>query len=160
MWLSVTASLILVLGLMSASSTSLSAPLVDLEGSGYDLDSSGSGSGDGSEQVSSGVIKDQANRKDGHIFAADGSSGLIFDGTHEPAGDTGSEFVILANNKSFLEHKELLAAVIAGGGTGVVIAATLAAILIYKWQKKDEDGYIPGQLKDSDEGHHNTEEVV
>lgn len=41
--------------------------------------------------------------------------------------------------------------VIIGGVTGLALAAIVAGILIYKWQKKDdEDGYILGKEKDSD----------
>lgn len=40
--------------------------------------------------------------------------------------------------------------VIAGGVTGVTLAVILAAILIYKWQKKEDGGYIQGQQRASD----------
>ena len=50
--------------------------------------------------------------------------------------------------------------VIAGGVIGATLAAALAGILIYKWQKKD--GYILGQQRASDEYYHkhNRGEVV
>uniref|UniRef100_A0A3Q3VRF6 Syndecan/Neurexin domain-containing protein n=1 Tax=Mola mola TaxID=94237 RepID=A0A3Q3VRF6_MOLML len=45
-------------------------------------------------------------------------------------------------------------AVLAGGIVGVILAATLAATLIYKWQKKDNGGFILGRRKPSDEDYH------
>ena len=41
----------------------------------------------------------------------------------------------------------MFTAVIAGGVTGVALAAALAALLIYRWQKKDNGGYILGQQR-------------
>lgn len=54
------------------------------------------------------------------------------------------------------------AGVIAGGVTGAILAASLATILIYKWQKKDDEGYILGQQRASVEDYHrpSREEVV
>lgn len=43
----------------------------------------------------------------------------------------------------------MFAAVIAGGVVGVAFAATLAALLIYMWQKKDNGGYMQGQQRTS-----------
>uniref|UniRef100_A0A8D0CNA1 Syndecan/Neurexin domain-containing protein n=1 Tax=Sander lucioperca TaxID=283035 RepID=A0A8D0CNA1_SANLU len=48
----------------------------------------------------------------------------------------------------------MFTAVIAGGVTGVALAAALAALLIYTWQKKDNGGYILGQQRASDEDYH------
>lgn len=61
-----------------------------------------------------------------------------------------------------LTQSFLFTGVIAGGVTGLALAAALAAILIYTWQKKDNGGYILGQQRASDEGYHrpNREEVV
>lgn len=52
--------------------------------------------------------------------------------------------------------------VIAGGVTGVILAAALAALLIYKWQKKDDEGYVLGQERASDRDYHkpNRDDVV
>lgn len=52
--------------------------------------------------------------------------------------------------------------VIAGAVTGAALAATLAAILIYKWQKKEDGEYILGQQRASDEDYHkpNREQAV
>lgn len=51
--------------------------------------------------------------------------------------------------------------VIAGGVTGVTLAASVAAILIYRWQKED-GGYILGQQRASDKDYYkpNRDEVV
>ena len=63
---------------------------------------------------------------------------------------------------SILTQSFVFTAVIAGGVTGFALAAALAAILIYSWQKKDNGGYILGQQRAPDEGYHrpNREEVV
>lgn len=94
----------------------------------------------------------------------------------------------MANSKSFLERKEILAGalqyngtlnlrerfvfqlsvvllftgVIAGGVAGVIFAAGLAGLLIYKWQKKADEGYVLGQQRASDEDYyrHNRDEVI
>lgn len=128
-----------------------------MEGSGYDLDGSGSGSGDGdgSEQ---GVTEDQHNSKDGRILKPEtrdetkitfhGFSDKTFGNTHRSAADDDSGYVIIANSRSYFENSEFLAGVIAGGVTGLALAATVAAILIYKWQKKEEeDRYSLGPEK-------------
>uniref|UniRef100_A0A3Q3L4Z2 Syndecan/Neurexin domain-containing protein n=1 Tax=Mastacembelus armatus TaxID=205130 RepID=A0A3Q3L4Z2_9TELE len=44
-----------------------------------------------------------------------------------------------------------ISSVIAGGVTGLILAATLMALLIYKWQNKDDGGYIMGQKTHRDE---------
>lgn len=79
-----------------------------------------------------------------------------------PADNTGSAYIVVAKGKSFLENKEIFAGVIAGGVTGVILAATLAAILIYKWQRKDVRGYTLGQREAFDGAYHPAEsdEVV
>ncbi len=53
-------------------------------------------------------------------------------------------------------------AVIAGSVTGGILAASLAAVLIYKWQKKDDGGYVLGQQRPSNEDCHepNSRKVV
>ncbi|XP_067428942.1 syndecan-4-like [Thunnus thynnus] len=154
MRISLTASLLVALGFMCPIHM-LSPALTDFEGSGYDLD--GSGSGDWSDQ---GEInnKDQSNNKDVRILGGgtkntlQDSSDLTFDSTHWLAKDSGSGYVVVANSKSFLENKEILAGIVAGGVIGVMVAAVLGAILIYKWQKKD-GGYIMGQQRASDDFH-------
>ncbi|XP_044025902.1 syndecan-3-like [Siniperca chuatsi] len=161
MWISLTASLFLALGLIHPVNMSFSALPEDLEGSGCDLDSSGSGSGDWSDQGKMKNIKDHPNGID--VFPANAGSGtensfqgspiLTFDNTHWPAKDSGSGFGVLANSKSFLENKDVFAGVIAGGVAGGTIAAALAAILIYNWHKKDDGRYILGQQSASDEDY-------
>ena len=55
----------------------------------------------------------------------------------------------------------LFTGVIAGGVAGVIFAAGLAGLLIYKWQKKAEEGYVLGQQRASDEDYyrHNRDEI-
>ncbi|XP_070782180.1 syndecan-3-like [Enoplosus armatus] len=166
MRLSLTASLVLALGLIHPVNMSFSASPEYLEGSGYELDSYGSGSGDWSDQdeMKNPNRKDvfPANTGDGTKNSFHGSPRLNFDNTHWPAKDGESGFVVLANRKSFLEIKDIFTGVIAGGIAGVAIGATLAVILIYKWHKRDDGGHILGQQKASDEDYHkpNSEEVV
>lgn len=166
-----TVSLFLTLGLIHPAHLSFSAPPEDLEGSGDDFDSLGSGSGDWSEQVekninvrisSKYVTLVETNAGVGAKNAFRGSSVRTSDDTRRPAKDSRSGYVIVANGKSFLERKEILSAVIAGAVTGGIFAVSLAAILIYKWQKTDDGGYILGQQRASDEDYHtpNREEVV
>ncbi|XP_005921641.1 syndecan-1-like [Simochromis diagramma] len=160
MRLSLAASLFLSLGLIHPVWTSLSVPPEELEGSGYDLDGSGSGSGDGSEE---GVTEDQHNSKDGRILAETrdetkitfhGFSDKTFGNTHRSAADDDSGYVAIANSRSYFENSEFLAGVIAGGVTGLALAATVAGILIYKWQKKEEeDRYSLGPEKALDHNY-------
>lgn len=164
-------SVFLTLGLIRPVHLSFSAPPEDLEGSGDDFDRVGSGSGDWPEQVekninvrinSKHVTLVEANAGVGAKNTFHGSSVRTSDNTRRPAKDSRSGFVIVANSKSFLERKEILSAVIAGAVTGGIFAVSLAAILIYKWQKKDDGGYVLGQQRASDEDYHTTnrEEVV
>ncbi|XP_070843971.1 syndecan-3-like [Chaetodon trifascialis] len=163
MRLSVIVSLFLTLGLSHAVHPSFSAPPGDLEGSGYDLDSSGSGSGDWSEQGELRNMEVPLNSEDVRILAVNPSGRTentfhdsavpTFVNTNWPAEDGGSGFINVANSKSLLEREEVFAGVIAGGVTGVILAAALATLLIYKWQTKD-DGYIPGQQRASDKDYH------
>uniref|UniRef100_A0A3Q3KG13 Syndecan/Neurexin domain-containing protein n=1 Tax=Monopterus albus TaxID=43700 RepID=A0A3Q3KG13_MONAL len=39
----------------------------------------------------------------------------------------------------------MFTAIIAGSVTGVILAAVLTGLLIYKWYKQDDGGYIMGQ---------------
>lgn len=153
MGISFTASLFLALGIIHPVNMLFSALPEDMEGSGYDLDSSGSG--DWSGQVLSGNIQDDLSSKD--VFPANtghgaknsfhGSPVLPFDSAHWPAKDSGSGFILLENSKGFLGNKDIVAGVIAGGVSGGLIAAALVAILIYKWHKKNDGGYILGQQR-------------
>ncbi|XP_008287329.1 syndecan-3-like [Stegastes partitus] len=157
---SVAAAVFLCVGLIPAVTRSHSALPEDWEGSGYDLDGSGSGSGDGSEQDED--IKVQPSSHEGKLLKSGGgsrntlhsSSDLTFDGTAWPAGDDESGFVIMASSKRFWENEDILAAVIAAGVTGAIIAAALSAMLIYKRQKKDGEGHILGRRRESDEDYH------
>lgn len=144
------AYVILALGLIHPISMSISARPEDLEGSGYEWDDFGSGSGDWSEQGEIENIKDQPSSK-GTKNIFHGSPVLNFDDTYKGSG---SGFIVVANSKSFLENKEIFAAVIAGGVMGVAFAAAVAALLIYMWQKKDNGGYIAGQQTASDGDYH------
>ncbi|XP_028461400.1 syndecan-3 [Perca flavescens] len=138
--------LFLALGLIHPINMSFPVLPEDLEGSGYDLESSGSG--DWSQQGGMENSKYHPNSEDVRTFTANAASSVLnFDGAHK---DNGSGFVVVANSKSFLENKEIFAALIAGGVTGVALAAALAALLIYRWQKKDNGGYILGQQRASD----------
>ncbi|CAJ1077009.1 syndecan-2-like [Xyrichtys novacula] len=148
---------------ISASAEDLEGPGTDLEGPGTDLESSGSGSGDWSEQDededfwevwTSENTEEDSKSPPSHVcpscsqlwrtqqclvtpllLSLQEPSGT-FDEQQWPSRDS---YVILANRKTFLENKEVLDGVIAGGVTGVILAATVAAILIYKWQKEDAD---------------------
>ncbi|CAJ1077010.1 syndecan-2-like [Xyrichtys novacula] len=124
---------------ISASAEDLEGPGTDLEGPGTDLESSGSGSGDWSEQDEDEdfweVWTSENTEEDSKSPPSHEPSGT-FDEQQWPSRDS---YVILANRKTFLENKEVLDGVIAGGVTGVILAATVAAILIYKWQKEDAD---------------------
>ncbi|KAK9531431.1 hypothetical protein VZT92_010857 [Zoarces viviparus] len=154
---SLAASFILALVLIHPISISFAARPEDSEGSGYELDSYGSGSGDWSEQGETEIIKDQPNSK-GTKNKSHGSPVLNFDGPYE---DGGSGLVVIASSKSFLENKDIFAAVIAGGAIGAALAAAVAALLIYRWKKKDNAGYILGQQTASDgDCHRPNREVV
>ncbi|TKS75531.1 Syndecan-3 Precursor [Collichthys lucidus] len=168
-----TASLFLFLGLIQQINMSFSALPKDLEGSGDDQEISGSGSGDLSEQDETNT-KDRPEINDVRVFAENAGGGtkntfhdssvVTFDETLPvmPVMDVGSGYGVMANSKSLLERKEIFAGVIAGGVTGAILAASLATILIYKWQKKDDEGYILGQQRASVEDYHrpSREEVV
>ncbi|KAK1875567.1 Lysosomal-associated transmembrane protein 4A [Dissostichus eleginoides] len=71
-------------------------------------------------------------------------------GTSDLSDNMGSEYVLVASSKSFLDHKEIFA----GGVIGVVLAAAMAAILIYTWQKKDNEGYVLAQQTTSRGDYH------
>ncbi|KAM8832835.1 uncharacterized protein AB9W97_003738 [Spinachia spinachia] len=131
---SLTVSLILALGLMRPTSTSLPAHPEDLEGSGYEWD--GSGSGDSSDQGEIENINHQPNSK--------GTQNTLHN-IEDTYNDGGSGFVILANSKSLFENKDIVAAVITGGVIGVAVAGLLGAVFIYMWKKKDNRGYTAGQ---------------
>ncbi|XP_029984702.1 syndecan-4-like isoform X2 [Sphaeramia orbicularis] len=151
-----TAILMFLLGIIHPVSTGASVLPDDLEGSGYDDE--GSGSGALSEKVSLDENKNdksQPNTKGDRRFT--GFSDRAFDGTHWSAGET-----IVAKSKTVFENKETLAGIIAGGVTGLVMAIILAGVLIYKWQKKDDGGYILGQQRASDEDCHRShgDEIV
>ncbi|KAM9339534.1 uncharacterized protein ABDE67_017180 [Symphorus nematophorus] len=163
-------SLLLVLGLIHPVYMAISGLFEDLEGSGYDLEASGSG--DGSEKGETNIEDQSKSSKNGRIFAPNAGGGTentlhrssvrIFDKNYWPGEDRGSGFVVMANSKGFLEREDVFAGVIAGGVTGAVLAAALAGILIYKWQKKDDGGYILSQQRASYEDYHrhNRDEVV
>lgn len=161
---SLEAALFLSVLLVPAISQSLSALPEELEGSGFDLDSSGSGSGDGSDQDEITNAKVQPNSFEGRMFTANagggnrnavhGSSGLTSDGTRWPARDDESGFVITESSKQFWESKDLLAAVIAGGVTGVIIAVAVSAVLIHIRRQKGKEGHFLGRRRASDEDYH------
>ncbi|XP_028253211.1 syndecan-3-like [Parambassis ranga] len=165
MRLSVTASLFITFGLIHPINSLLSASPEDLEGSGYDLDSSGSGSGDGSDPDK--TESNTVNSEDVRLLAAGGgndntlhgSSGLTFDSTLWPAGDSG--FVFIESSKWPWERPDIHAALIAGGVTGAILAAMLMAVLIYQMQNHDEEGPILAWKKDANEGYHKpTRDVI
>ncbi|KAM3603473.1 uncharacterized protein V6R79_023066 [Siganus canaliculatus] len=141
MLMSLAASLILILGLIHPVSMSFSALPEDSEGSGYDLAGSGSGDGTDSTFQSSSVPSSDSN--------------------DWPTTDSESVFVVMANSKKFMERNEVIAALIAGGVIGLLLAASLAVILVYKWKKENDGGYILGQQRDEDYHKPNREvEVV
>ncbi|XP_029418403.1 syndecan-3, partial [Nannospalax galili] len=61
-------------------------------------------------------------------------------GIHDNAIDSGSSAAQLPQ-KSILERKEVLVAVIVGGVVGALFAAFLVTLLIYRMKKKDEGSY-------------------
>lgn len=61
-------------------------------------------------------------------------------GLHDNAIDSGSSAAQLPQ-KSILERKEVLVAVIVGGVVGALFAAFLVTLLIYRMKKKDEGSY-------------------
>ncbi|KAF3702951.1 Syndecan-3 Precursor [Channa argus] len=127
-----TALLFLAFGCVHPASMSFPTLLEDEEGSGYDL--GGSGSGDWSEKGEISNMKAIPSSKD-----------LASETTYWPPEDIGSYFVSGTDTKSFMENKQIFSAVIAGGVTGMILAAILTALLIYKWQDKDNGGYVMGQ---------------
>ncbi|XP_056151019.1 syndecan-1-like [Lampris incognitus] len=165
MKISVTIFTLLATEFIPPISTAFSRTAEDFDELGYELDSSGSGSGDWSEQGSSsserftakteneiGKIKNipQSNGED-RLNAAkakggarnNDDSGMSFDVPPWGGNDFGS--TIGAKTKSFLQNKEVLAGVIAGGVTGLTLATAVAAVIIYKWRWKDERTYTRGQ---------------
>lgn len=61
-------------------------------------------------------------------------------GLHDNTIDSGSSAAQLPQ-KSILERKEVLVAVIVGGVVGALFAAFLVTLLIYRMKKKDEGSY-------------------
>ncbi|KAF0023651.1 hypothetical protein F2P81_024281 [Scophthalmus maximus] len=129
-----TAAVFVFLGLIHPIASTISALPEDTEGSGYDLGTSDDGSGDWPEQDEVTNIMDHPNSKE-----------RTFDGTVWPAGEFGSGYVILSNSKSFLENKQIVSAIIAGGVTGIILGAIIVAIIIFKWRNKVDGGYIQAQ---------------
>ncbi|KAK7940138.1 hypothetical protein WMY93_003464 [Mugilogobius chulae] len=62
----------------------------------------------------------------------------------EPGRPWNRKPIIVQESRRFIESKEVLAGVIAGGTGGLVLGAVLAGLLIYKWKKKDSSGYSQG----------------
>lgn len=125
------ASLILTLGLL----TSLSLAQ-DWDGSGLDLESYDSG--DGPEDDASSDITFEDRR---HQDVVHGSS------NH----DRESGRVFTQSSRSFWDEPDVRTAVISGGVTGVILAVVVAGVLIYRWRKKETEGFILSRRKDSDE---------
>ncbi|XP_017267309.1 syndecan-1 [Kryptolebias marmoratus] len=137
MRLSVAAALLVVLGLMQPGSVSLFDLPEDFEGSGPDLEGSGSGddgeNGDFSSEDLPAITPEQEN-KHGIKVPTPGS-------------------VVIGGKWSFWGNKQVLAGAAAGGITGAALGATLSAILIYKWRKKDEEECILSQKKFLDDNY-------
>lgn len=55
--------------------------------------------------------------------------------------------MVVANSKNLMDREEVFAAIVAGAVAGVVLAATLGAVLIYKWHVKSAVSYTLGQQK-------------
>ncbi|XP_041661780.1 syndecan-2-like [Cheilinus undulatus] len=150
-----TVSIFTVLVLKCPVKTSFPGSPEDLEGSGYDLESSASGSGDWSENGENDNTEDAQtlaeDTDDGGKNPSHGSPLMTSDETQLPSEDS---YIILASKKSLLENKDVVHGVIAGGVTGGILAAAVAALLIYRWQKRDEEAYILGQRRSSEEDYH------
>lgn len=158
MRLSVTASLLLALGLILPENVSLLGLPEDLEASGYDLDGSGSGDdpeGDSKEGTNNNPGPAVVSNPNGNINADKSSSGLNSGSSNRFDG-----LVVVSNTKSELENKEVTAAATAGGITGAVIGVLLSAILIYKWRKKHKEECILNQKKASSEDYLKTNRDV
>lgn len=122
--------------------------LEDMEASGDDLEGSG-------DELEEAVPKDKASNlgqsKEGSQSTIKPNDRLTID--PESQSWDGHD-IPAAETSSFLENKDILAGVIGGGLVGLVLAALLAGLLIYKWQKKDEVGYMQGQPSASDQDYH------
>lgn len=142
---------------------SSSAP-EDLEASGDDLEMEGSGSGGWEDQV---ILDEKSTRlgssKDG--FEWSWNNHRSAENHQQEINPWDREHTVIQESRGFMESKEVLAGVIAGGVGGLVLAVLLGGILIYKWQRKDPSGYAPGHRQeqcqtDSDSGALRGEDMV
>ncbi|KAJ7988059.1 hypothetical protein DPEC_G00319710 [Dallia pectoralis] len=130
----------------------------DLDGSGNDLESSSSG--DWAEDSKDDQSSNKEDKRFPFIRTDKTRSGKP-DDTHLTSdlwpklGDDYSESSIgnVANSRSFIANKEALAAVIAGGAVGLVLAVALLILLIYHMKKKDwgdtsKGGYLKANTKE------------
>ncbi|XP_067839853.1 syndecan-3-like [Heptranchias perlo] len=58
-----------------------------------------------------------------------------------------------SSSGSFLERRELLAATVAGGFVGLVLAVLLVVVLVYRMKKKDEGSYTLDESKQPNGGY-------
>lgn len=144
--------------LFFAVDTSFSGSPEDLDGSGEDLESSASGSGDwwdeaplGEKERAGDVQTSAENMGDGTMNPSADSFTMNYDDTEWPS-ESGS--IIFDNSRSFLENKEILSAVTAGGITGAALAVAVAALFIYRWQKKEDEKSILGRQISSEEDYY------
>eukprot|EP00062_Callorhinchus_milii_P020947 gi/632977151/ref/XP_007905186.1/ PREDICTED: syndecan-1 [Callorhinchus milii] len=59
----------------------------------------------------------------------------------------------MSNSKSFLERGEIVAAVVAGGAVGLILAVLLVVLLVYRMKKKDEGTYTLEETKQPNGGY-------
>lgn len=132
---------------------------LELSGQGLYLDFSGSGSGFG---PGSGDWSEQEELEDDQILpidkkvrltpvhaepgSDDSSDSAEFD-FESPWPTEGGEILVVANSKNLMDREEVFAAIVAGAVAGVVLAATLGTVLIYKWHMKSAVSYTPGQQR-------------
>ncbi|MBN3296568.1 SDC1 protein, partial [Amia calva] len=58
-----------------------------------------------------------------------------------------------ARSQGFLDNKEVLGGVIAGGIIGLAFAVLLVALMVYRMKKKDEGSYALDEQKHSNGGY-------
>ncbi|XP_067873768.1 syndecan-3-like [Heterodontus francisci] len=89
------------------------------------------------------IIEKKTSRNQNHI--PDSRSSI------EPPEERYSQDV--SSSGSFLEKRELLAATVAGGFVGLVLAVLLVVVLVYRMKKKDEGSYTLDESKQPNGGY-------
>lgn len=141
---------LILISLSLRPSEAWSLPPEDLEASGDDLDPDLEGSGSG--EWATGVILDEKSTplgsSKGNTVLTKSHKSTQNEVKNQEVDPWDRELTIVQESQGFMERKEVLTAVIAGGVCGVVIAALLGGLLIYKWRKKDSLGYVQGHRQE------------